>query len=114
MFISLVEAQFKASWRHPVKPCPPVRYIYKIVSDKASLDKYNAYRYVELLSFILSVDLIQIYLATQWKLAVNSRLAAAQWATRIAGGTEPSASVDWATKATRTSVHPPPVRCAAS
>ncbi|KAI0090989.1 hypothetical protein BDY19DRAFT_886832 [Irpex rosettiformis] len=39
-----VEAQFKTSWRHAGRPCPPVRYIYKIVSDKASLDKYNTYR----------------------------------------------------------------------
>ena len=52
MFISLVEAQFKTSWRHPVCPCPPVRYIYKIVSNQASLDRYNAYRYADAFSFI--------------------------------------------------------------
>ncbi|KAI0784004.1 hypothetical protein BC629DRAFT_1594122 [Irpex lacteus] len=39
-----VESQFKTSWRHAGKPCPPVRYIYKIVSDQASVDKYNTYR----------------------------------------------------------------------
>lgn len=43
-FVILVEAQFKASWRHQDKICPTVRHIYKIVADQASSEKYDAYR----------------------------------------------------------------------
>ncbi|GLB40705.1 putative poly(ADP-ribose) polymerase catalytic domain [Lyophyllum shimeji] len=39
-----VEDQFKTSWRHLGKPCPTIRFIYKIIIQKASLDSYNAYR----------------------------------------------------------------------
>ncbi|KAG5653229.1 hypothetical protein H0H81_001612 [Sphagnurus paluster] len=39
-----VEEQFKTSWRHTGKRCPPVRRIYKIVLSPASLASYNAYR----------------------------------------------------------------------
>ena len=42
--IFLVAEQFKASWRHPNKPCPPVKGVYKIVGSKESLVKYDAYR----------------------------------------------------------------------
>jgi hypothetical protein len=38
-----VSQQFKRSWRHTTT-CPKVRAIYKIVSAKQILDKYNAYR----------------------------------------------------------------------
>ena len=43
-FVILVEAQFKASWRHQDKICPTVRHIYKIVADQVSSEKYDAYR----------------------------------------------------------------------
>ncbi|KAI0777848.1 hypothetical protein BC629DRAFT_1582775 [Irpex lacteus] len=39
-----VKSQFMTSWRLASKPCPPVRYIYKIVSTHASMSKYNSYR----------------------------------------------------------------------
>lgn len=42
--VILVEAQFKASWRHHDKICPTVRHIYKIVADQTSSEKYDAYR----------------------------------------------------------------------
>ena len=39
-----VAGQFRASWRHPNKPCPQVKGVYKIVGSKESLVKYDAYR----------------------------------------------------------------------
>ncbi|KAJ7614082.1 hypothetical protein FB45DRAFT_981735 [Roridomyces roridus] len=41
-----VEDQFKASWRHTGKPCPPVKRVYKIMATAASLTTYKAYQYV--------------------------------------------------------------------
>ncbi|KAG5642901.1 hypothetical protein DXG03_001908 [Asterophora parasitica] len=38
-----VEEQFKTSWRHSGKRCPSVKRVYKLVSEQASLDAYNAY-----------------------------------------------------------------------
>lgn len=43
-FVFSVAEQFKTSWRHPNKPCPPVKGIYKIVGSKESLVKFDAYR----------------------------------------------------------------------
>lgn len=39
-----VADQFKTSWRHLGKTCPPVRRVYKILAPQASLSSYNAYR----------------------------------------------------------------------
>ncbi|KAJ7067311.1 hypothetical protein C8F01DRAFT_664434 [Mycena amicta] len=39
-----VADQFKASWRHSNKHCPPVRRVYKIVSTQASMTSYKAYQ----------------------------------------------------------------------
>ncbi|KAJ3483584.1 hypothetical protein NLI96_g6217 [Meripilus lineatus] len=39
-----VAAQFKKSWRQTFSNCPPVRHVYKVIVEQASLDKYNAYR----------------------------------------------------------------------
>ncbi|KAJ7888787.1 hypothetical protein B0H13DRAFT_2252732, partial [Mycena leptocephala] len=39
-----VTDQFKASWRHTGKVCPPVRRVYKIVSTQAALAGYKAYQ----------------------------------------------------------------------
>ncbi|KAF5370465.1 hypothetical protein D9615_009750 [Tricholomella constricta] len=39
-----VADQFKASWRHKNKPCPPVRHVYKIIMSNASMATYKAYR----------------------------------------------------------------------
>ncbi|KLO15229.1 ADP-ribosylation [Schizopora paradoxa] len=39
-----VSEQFKSSWRHPNKKCPEVKHVYKIISTKASVDQYEAYR----------------------------------------------------------------------
>ncbi|KAJ7679199.1 hypothetical protein DFH06DRAFT_1465374 [Mycena polygramma] len=39
-----VSEQFKASWRHTGKPCPPVRRVYKVVAPHATLASYNAYQ----------------------------------------------------------------------
>nr|GAT47414.1 predicted protein [Mycena chlorophos] len=39
-----VADQFKASWRHTNKYCPPVRRVYKIVSTQASMTSYKAYQ----------------------------------------------------------------------
>lgn len=39
-----IEGQFKTSWRHTGKPCPNVRFIYKIIVQRASLASYNSYR----------------------------------------------------------------------
>ncbi|KAF8176126.1 hypothetical protein K438DRAFT_1518572, partial [Mycena galopus ATCC 62051] len=39
-----VADQFKASWRHTGKNCPPVRRVYKIVATEATLASYNAYQ----------------------------------------------------------------------
>ena len=38
-----VANQFRGSWRHPTT-CPEVQAVYKIVTSKTVLDKYNAYR----------------------------------------------------------------------
>ncbi|KAK6996513.1 PARP catalytic domain-containing protein [Favolaschia claudopus] len=39
-----VADQFKASWRHTGKSCPPVRRIYKIVATQTTLASYKAYQ----------------------------------------------------------------------
>ncbi|KAJ6512675.1 hypothetical protein C8R45DRAFT_1087818 [Mycena sanguinolenta] len=39
-----VADQFKASWRHTGKICPPVRRVYKIVATQATLASYKAYQ----------------------------------------------------------------------
>ncbi|KAJ6561844.1 hypothetical protein B0H19DRAFT_1209997 [Mycena capillaripes] len=39
-----VADQFKASWRHTGKICPPVRRVYKIVATQAALASYKAYQ----------------------------------------------------------------------
>ncbi|KAJ7300731.1 hypothetical protein DFH08DRAFT_795489 [Mycena albidolilacea] len=39
-----VADQFKASWRHTGKPCPPVRRVYKIVATQAMQASYKAYQ----------------------------------------------------------------------
>jgi len=39
-----VADQFKVSWRHSGKVCPPVRRVYKILAPQTSLHGYNAYR----------------------------------------------------------------------
>ncbi|KAJ7111951.1 hypothetical protein C8R44DRAFT_882981 [Mycena epipterygia] len=39
-----VSDQFKASWRHTGKVCPPVKRVYKIVAPQASLANYKAYQ----------------------------------------------------------------------
>jgi hypothetical protein len=43
----LVADQFKASWRHAGKVCPPVKAVYKIIGSQSSLAKYDAYRSVD-------------------------------------------------------------------
>ncbi|KAF7357346.1 PARP catalytic domain-containing protein [Mycena sanguinolenta] len=39
-----VADQFKASWRHTEKDCPPVRRVYKIVATRATQASYKAYQ----------------------------------------------------------------------
>lgn len=39
-----VAEQFKASWRHGGKVCPPVKGVFKIIGSQSSLAKYDAYR----------------------------------------------------------------------
>ncbi|KIM80422.1 hypothetical protein PILCRDRAFT_73161 [Piloderma croceum F 1598] len=39
-----VADQFRASWRHAGKVCPPVKAVYKIIGSQSSLAKYDAYR----------------------------------------------------------------------
>lgn len=39
-----ISEQFKTSWRHASKPCPPVRRVYKIISSPALVTSYNTYR----------------------------------------------------------------------
>ncbi|KAF7312710.1 PARP catalytic domain-containing protein [Mycena indigotica] len=39
-----VADQFKASWRHANKYCPPVRRVYKIVSTQTSMANYKTYQ----------------------------------------------------------------------
>ncbi|KAF7321666.1 PARP catalytic domain-containing protein [Mycena kentingensis (nom. inval.)] len=39
-----VADQFKTSWRHSNKYCPPVRRVYKIVSTPAAMDGYKTYQ----------------------------------------------------------------------
>lgn len=45
-FFPSVAEQFKSSWRHPNKKSPEVKHVYKIISTKASVDQYEAYRWV--------------------------------------------------------------------
>ncbi|KAF8330511.1 hypothetical protein F5887DRAFT_80065 [Amanita rubescens] len=39
-----VSDQFKSSWRHSSKSCPPVKHMYKIINSQETLIAYNTYR----------------------------------------------------------------------
>ncbi|KAG6335683.1 hypothetical protein ID866_3417 [Astraeus odoratus] len=39
-----VADQFKTSWRHQTA-CPTVRRVYKVIGDRSSINKYEAYRF---------------------------------------------------------------------
>ncbi|KAF5370433.1 hypothetical protein D9615_009748 [Tricholomella constricta] len=39
-----VADQFKVSWRHQDKRCPPVRHVYKVIMSQVSMEAYEAYR----------------------------------------------------------------------
>ncbi|KAJ7614089.1 hypothetical protein FB45DRAFT_802621 [Roridomyces roridus] len=39
-----VQKQLTTSWRHPHKPCPPVRKVYKIILTRTSFNAYKSYQ----------------------------------------------------------------------
>lgn len=90
-----VAEQFKVSWRHKNKSCPAVRRVYKVMGTKASLDKYEAYRYV--LDHDLYTINTNITTETKSKHTGSSHKRTAVQGTRIDVGMELEENVHWGT-----------------